>query len=426
MASAVENASRLKSALGRLGSPAREKAISLSALDPGSPQADRAFVDYCFERRMVDLAIDFAMLNCAMPQADVMTSAQRVTAAAALSWVGQRQLDFSHKLDLTDALRGTFRAIAPLNPADLQSAPDNLVAYPVGLRPQIIKAAAGCPPGTLSLVARATIDPRAGASASLAIAVARPHGRIILSDDGLLTDEADAWSGWMRADGSGAAELRIDLAAPTADLLDLYLISRPDERGGVVEALVTWTAVQATVAISGISAVERRMQLTPIAREVMNAATLLTDASDFPYDVIVPGTSLLTHPLPGRIVLVRLARSVPAGASGVRGVVSVEHADAHPVDFGFWIDAPNADLPSEADLYCARRLQRLDDCSRALRTAPLDRATGLAGGQRNGHLPDRARQRSSGCLLLLGPLARIAGDEYGPPPLKSSERGVDH
>jgi hypothetical protein len=339
--------------LSRLGPSVGKKALALSALDPSSPEAASAFVDYCFERCMVDLATDFAMLNSVLPRADVIDRAQRMTEATARSWIGQRRLELSCALDLTDPVRGMLRPIAPLVHRDLQRPADSLVRYPLGLHTQIVRAAAACPPGIRSLRARATIDPRAGASAAVAIAIAAPDRHLILSEDALSTIEASAWSGWVTADASGGGELRINLEAPNTDLLDLYLLSRPDDHCGVAEALVTWNTVQATLAINGTaspSAVERRMQLIQIPAEILNEGTLLTDVSDFPHRVIVPGKSLLTHPVPRRAILVRLARSLPAGATGLRCVVSVDHEKARPVEFGFWIDDPTSDPPTEADL----------------------------------------------------------------------------
>jgi hypothetical protein len=276
----TQNPNRLKSDLGRAGAPAREAAIALSALAPDSPEAKHAFFEYCRERRLVDLAMDFARFNGTMAPSNAMTHPQRATAATALSWASRHRFEFPRTLGLTDALRGALRVVAPLRQHDLLSPADSLVAYPFGLRTQIVKAAAACPPGTRSLRARATIDPRAGGTASVAIAVTEPDRRLAMSEDAPLTDNGSAWSGWLAADGSGKVELRIDLAAATGDLLDLYLLSRPDQCSGAAEALVIWTAVEAIVASSGgtqPSAVGRRTQLTAIGAEAMSAATLLTD-----------------------------------------------------------------------------------------------------------------------------------------------------
>jgi len=77
---------------------------------------------------------------------------------------------------------------------------------------------------------------------------------------------------------------------------------------------------------------------------------VLTDLSGFPFPSFVPGNSTMLHPVPGKIALVRLTEAIHPGMYGVRSVVSVDHAQASPVEFAVWIRPSVAAPLSEADL----------------------------------------------------------------------------
>jgi len=97
------------------------------------------------------------------------------------------------------------------------------------------------------------------------------------------------------------------------------------------------------------SIIEPFESTTPIPLHVLNEGILLTQNLDFPFPIFVPGNPTLVHPLPGKIVLVRIAEAVPPGTKGVRSVVSLERAEAHPVQFAVWVRSSLVPAWSETD-----------------------------------------------------------------------------
>ncbi len=339
-----------KGALDRIGGRAQEVAVALSALDPNKPEADRTFIDYCCERRLIDLAIDFALWNGKEMLNDVVTSAGRVREAEALALIGQRRLAFPHTIDLTEALAGILVAIAPLRKMDIEFPADGLVRHAGGIGVQIVKAGGACPDGSRVVTARARFERSATLSATVAIAIVGPGVRIAVTDDNQITGAGLHWTGWVPAKDSMETVLRLELSEPPEEIFDLYFLSRADDFDNA-GAFVTWLGVQAVVAVgAGSNTVVRQTGLNPLSPEAIYAATIVTDVSDFPFPVLVPGSKMLTHPVPGRTLLVRMGQALPARALGLRCTFSVEHADARPIDFGVWIGNPPSETPTEGEL----------------------------------------------------------------------------
>ena len=347
------NEERLGEAFDHADGERRELALRLSRHEPNERGAEKLFAEFCCAARMVDLAIDFALWNRAPLTPDTIAKAESAAVADALTLVGLRRTGLPRTIDLTESLRGNLRAAPPLGRRDLQGSAKNLVAHPIGLELQALQASAACPTGTRAVLARALIDPRAGSSARVAIAVVAPGGALELTEDGRAILTAGEWTGWIEPDGNGVAEPRIDLRTPNEDLSDLYLLSMPDRDSAAPDALVAWESVRITIGAGGDlarSSLQRRLQFSSVGREVLLAAEVLTDVSDFPFPVLKHGAGLMTHPVKGRTLLVRVKGALPAAASGVRAVISLEHKDARPVDFALWIGAPAAEPPDEAEL----------------------------------------------------------------------------
>ncbi|HTJ65844.1 MAG TPA: DUF6212 domain-containing protein [Alphaproteobacteria bacterium] len=338
-----------KGALDKVGGRAQEIAIALSKLDPGKPEADRAFIDYCCERRMIELAIDFAVWNGKEMLNEVVNAAGKVREAEALAMIGQRRIVFPRKVDLTEALSGGLLAISPLHEAELRRPAGGLVSHPAGFGVQLVKADGGAPAGSKTIVGRVKIDGAATRPGAVSIAVAEAGSRLTVTEDNQIVGNGVSWSGWVAVD-EGETTVRLALPEAAADISDLYFLSRTDARESV-EAVVNWLGVEAIITVDpGRNGVDRRVALKPVHPDVIRNASLVTDVSDFPFPVLTPGRRMLTHPVPGRPLLVRLADALPPGTQGLRCSFSLEHEQAHAVDFGVWVGNPASEMPTEAEL----------------------------------------------------------------------------
>jgi hypothetical protein len=178
--------------------------------------------------------------------------------------------------------------------------------------------------------------------------------RLALSDTLHIAEGDGAWSGWVdAAAGDDDTEVVVTLAEPTADVLDLYLLSRRAAGGVCPPAMVVWRRAIAEISVNGPfspSTIERETILLPVPAEAIRRGELLTDVSSFPFPVFVPGERTMLHPVPGKIALVRLAGALPAGTHGLRAIVSAGHARAHPIDFAVWIRPARPEPLDEAGL----------------------------------------------------------------------------
>jgi glycosyltransferase involved in cell wall biosynthesis len=345
----------LDQGLQQVGASARAIALRMASMEPNSAEANRAFIAYCCARHFIPVALDFGLLNDVALLPDAVGAARQATETAALDALQWRRLDFRHDLDLTEELRRRVRPVAPLRAADLVRSADTAVAHPLGLDIGIVKAAGVCPPGTGRVRAGVTIMPADRSAVQVAVAVCGAGSRLTVSDTLQIAGDGGAWSGWVAAageDGDGA-EVVVTLAEPTGDVLDLYLLSRREDGGPCPQTTVVWRRVIAEISVNGAispSTIERETVLLPVPAEVIRRGELLTDVSGFPFPVFVPGERTMLHPVPGKTALVRLAGALPAGAHGLRAVVSAGHAKAHPIDFAVWIRPSRPEALDESGL----------------------------------------------------------------------------
>lgn len=368
----AQNATRMQRALQELSKPARDLALRLGSIEASSTEASRLFVNYCCERRMVDLALDFAFHNDVQFLPETVAAMSRANQADALSLVRARRFDLRHRIDLTTEVQARARPFYGLRAEELRRQPEGGLEQAAKPGDTLIKVSGICPPGTVGLCASAWVD--SSAPVSLALVVCRSWARPVLSDTGILADGFVWWSGWIEASGTAAEqELTVELSQPSTELLDVYLLARRAQIDPFSLTSVTWKAVTAEVCLTGDitpSAVEMSIESTPLPADFLARGKLLTDTSDISFPVFVPGTRTLLHPLVGRLALVQVPEALPPGARGIRCVVSVEHDQAHPIEFGIWA------RPSSSAGWESGELTETDDFSGWLRVdAPLTKCT---------------------------------------------------
>ncbi len=334
---------------------ARQLAHRLALMEPSSREADKLFFAYCCERRLTMLAVDFASLNRDLPQQDVAVMLIKATETAALDAIRRRWVEFRHDVDVTAEVLARARPMLPLTKADLWNEPSQAaIVQRIGFDPGMIQAAGVCPPGTHRM--RVTVMPGAGEhdGVEIAIAVCRRRAKLTLSDDQPLNQPGTAFSGWLSVASPEAHVVCIaSLLEPADDVADLYLLSRWSGNGPCPAATIVWSQIVAEVSVAGgeaTSAIEQGNLFQPVPREVVEQGILLTDVSEFPFPVFVPGERTLLHPVPRKTALVCLPGALPAGAFGFQAIVTVTDERAHPVDFGIWIRPPDPDGPSEPAL----------------------------------------------------------------------------
>ena len=349
------NRERLHEALAGVGSEAREIALRVSSvIEPNDAEAHRGLVQFFLERHKIQEAFDFALHNGRALLSDAIDSAKLVAETLALDAVRQGQtLDFWHEVGLTGDVRQRVESVSGLPPEDLIQPSDGVAAHSIQTGVTILKAAAVCPPGTRSVRAVAAVAASAPRSVFLALVVSKPGAHLRMSEQGPVSNEAFWWSGWVPAGKQGGRlELSVSLLEPVEQLLDLHFLCKTAEENTQPEGKVIWESVTATISVSGTitAAAAGLTQLaTPVPRQVLDQGVLLTQTSDFPFPVFVPGNPTLLHPLPGRAALVRVAGAVPPGTKGVRSVVSIGRAEAHPIQFAFWIRPSSAPVTRETE-----------------------------------------------------------------------------
>lgn len=345
------NEARLHKVLSAVGKDAREIALRVStSFEPNHPDALRGFIQFCVERHGVEEAFDFALHNRRSLLADLVGSAELVAENLALEAV-HRGLDFSHRVELIDEIKDRVQSVSPL-PAKEAVQPHDRIAQSIRAGVTIMQAAAACPPGATSVHARLAVEAPDPPSVSVALVVCSPGARLRIEGENLVSDQAFWWSGWCSAGSPEAtSELSVQVAEPADALLDLYFMCKTGEASSP-EGKVIWTSIAAVVSVRDTisrSAIQLEEVARPIPRQILDRGVLLTPHADFPFPVFVPGDSTLVHPLPDRVVLVRLPQALPSGAKGIRSVVSLERAQAHPVQFGVWIRPPSQPAAKETD-----------------------------------------------------------------------------
>jgi LPS sulfotransferase NodH/glycosyltransferase involved in cell wall biosynthesis len=350
-----QNLKKMQRALRDIRKPARDIAVRLAALEPNSADAARLFVQYCCERRMVELALDYALHNDVPYLPEVITEARRVNETSALELMRVRHADVRHSIDLTPEVRQRARPFYRLRDDDLRRTADGCLEQFVPSGDCIIKIVGGCPPGTSSIRLRASTV--AAAAVRVAAVVCRSWAHPRVSQEGMVSDGSAWWSGWVEIPRPNAhADLSIQLPDPIAELADLYLITHRNHAVSSTEPALRWTAFTAEVCLIGDispSTIEMATTVTLLSSEHLKRGRLLTDVSDIRFPIFVPGESSLLHPLPDRLVLALVPDVLQKGACGVRCVFSVEHAQAHAIEFAFWLAPSSTPLTTAAELSAA-------------------------------------------------------------------------
>jgi glycosyltransferase involved in cell wall biosynthesis len=341
----------LNEALQTASPEAREIARRVSSSwEPNSDEAIRGFVQFCVERKKIEEALDYALHNKRSLLSDLIGSAKSLADDISLDAVRGRTLDLWHMVVLTDEVRQRIKPVAGVRPLKAVPVAGGVIAQPIQAGLSVFKATAVCPPlaGFLRAVVKvaAPVQP----AISLALVATAPDARLRLSDRGLESSDAFWWSAWVPAkDGGRKTEVTVAGIGPVDQLLDLHFLCKVDLDATDLEGQVVWESVAASVPVEGVisaSVIEIEDDIALVPPQAMENGVLLSETTDFPFPVYVPGDETLLHPLPGRAALVRLPGAVPRGTTAVKSVVSLELAEAHPTQFAVWVR--RASNPAEA------------------------------------------------------------------------------
>ena len=352
------NSERLREVLAGVSGDAREIALRISSsFEPNNEEALRGLVQFCLERHKVQEALDFALHNGRSILSDAINPAKLVAEKLALDAVRGHTLDLLHEVWLTDDVRERVNSVSAFPAEDLVRPDVGAAEHSINNGVTILKAAAVCPPGSRSARAVATVNVSAPTLVSLAFVVSTSDARLRLSEQGLASDEAFWWSGWIpAAEEGGKLEMSVPVRGPAEQLLDFHFLCKADDTGVHPEGKVIWESVTATISVDGAitaSSIESPELATPLPRDVLEQGLLLTQNTEFPFPVFVPGDPTLIHPLPGRVVLVRFPGAVPPGTKTVRSLVSLERAESHPVQFAAWIRSASEPVTTEDEFTAA-------------------------------------------------------------------------
>ena len=328
-----------------------------SSFEPNSEDAFRSVLQYFLERQNVAEALDFALYNGRSLLYEAVGAVKQAAETAALDTIRQNALDMWHEVALTGDVRQRVFSVSVFPAEELERPLGVVASHAIDVGVRILKAAAVCPPGTRSVRAVAKVEAADPASTSLALAVSAPNAHLHLSNRILESSDPFWWSGWVSpASEDGTIELTVALSEPAGTLLDLHFLCKTSADEVREMGRVTWESVTATLLARGAvtpSNIESIETGTPLSRELLDRGALLTEHSDFPFPVFVPGDQTLLHPLPGRAALVRVDGAIPPGATGVRSVVSLQRDEAHPVQFAVCIRPASAPVTDEAQLAAA-------------------------------------------------------------------------
>jgi hypothetical protein len=341
-----------------VSSEAQEIAQRVStSFEPNSEDAFRCVLQYYLERQNVAEALDFALYNGRGLLYEAVGAVKQAAETAALDTIRQNALDMWHEVALTDDTRQRVFSVSVFPAEELERPLGAVASHSIDVGVRVLKAAAVCPPGTRSVSAVAKIEALDPESTSLALAVSAPSAHLHLSNQILQSSDPFWWSGWVSpASENGKVELPVALSEPAGTLLDLHFLCK--KTAGEVHEMdkVTWESVTATLLAKGAvtpSSIDSIEVGTPLSHELLDRGTLLSEHSDFPFPVFVPGDQTLLHPLPGRAALVRVDGAIPPGATGVRSVVSLQRAEAHPVQFAVCVKPAAERVTDEAQLAAA-------------------------------------------------------------------------
>lgn len=347
-----DNEQRLREFLAVVGFEAREIALRVSSsFESNQDEALQGLVQYLVERHRVQEALDFAFYNGRQFLSTAIGSATRLAETLALDSVRGHTVDIWHEAILTDDVRANLKSIPAFPAVNLVQLDAGVATHSVRAGVTVLKAAATCPPGARSVRAVAVATPSAPSSVSFALVVAASGARLRLSEKDLESSDAFWWSGWIPAAEPGE---KVELSVPVSasdKLLDILLMCQSNDDGDP-DGRITWTSVGATISVNdtiATSGIVAEPEGTIVPREVLDRGILLTEHSDFPFPVYLPGPTTLVHPLRGRVSLVRVPEAVTAGTAAIRSVVSIEHAEARPVEFAVWVRSASNPATKDVD-----------------------------------------------------------------------------
>jgi glycosyltransferase involved in cell wall biosynthesis len=353
LAAGVQGRDRALAQLTGMDGPSKDLAVRMTfSAAPTGNETFKPFVEYALRRGRYREAVEFARFADPVGLSPLAESAAR----AAMEGTGKRaNRDFraaeTYRVNISSDVAERLRSVSSLREEEIERGPDIIAAYASPFAIAVLKAPAVCPPGTRRLEIEISAEGGDGRATEFSVCACEPGARMRFVRGELVAPGAAPWSGWR-----SVADARVVLNVPDRldGALDIFLISRRSNDGSRAERIV-WrsvrveaTSVENTTA-SVIAPDETAARLPfPLLRD----AELLTDASDFPYSVFVPGFPAMHHPLAGRAAVVRIRDAIFPGATGARAVFSVDHEQSRPVQFGFWIrpsSAPASDIDGLAD-----------------------------------------------------------------------------
>ncbi len=321
--------------LAALPAASRPLAQKLVSMDPNSRDARGIFVAYCSERRLPDLALDYAMHNGTSLLPDAVSAALKINEDAARRRLGMRDLALSHRIDLTAELAPRARAFYGMSQRQILAEAGGLLRHTVPDGLGVIKLPGACPPGSASLNVTAICD--AGEKLQIGALLCHSAARLRLTPEGLASGEAASWSGWLTPQAGHTSELSLHLREPATETLDLYFVTR---KTGSIDAQLVWQCVEAELCLNGDvtpSKLEVVETTIPVSPEQLTKAEVLTDLTGVKFSIYYPGPPSLLHPLPDRLAAVRLKGLLPAASAGLQCSVSLGHEKSHPVEFAMWL-----------------------------------------------------------------------------------------
>jgi hypothetical protein len=252
---------------------------------------------------------------------------------------------------LTEVLQGRSSPLRVPGGGELLRLPGGSIMHAAADGDCIVNVSGAVPPGTGSILVTAMVE--GSASARLAAVVRDSDLTPALNIDRLVAD-GRAWSGWVAGAAADAAtELCIVLPEPLVNSSDLFLLARSEPSASRPSLSVTWRRLTAVVRVADSTVKDSIQRAAPMSRirdELLSLGEILTDMSGVPIDIFKPGERTLLHPLPDRLALVRIPGALPPSARGLRCAVSIEHAKAHPVDFGLWVRPASSPARSHSEL----------------------------------------------------------------------------